>query len=506
MRPFLRLAGITKRFGALVANDAIDLELAAGEILGLLGENGAGKSTLMSVLFGHYAADQGEVLVAGDGGTLRPLPPGSPRAALAAGIGMVHQHFTLADNRSAFDNIVLGTVPWWRPRRRSGAARARIAELAGRSGLAVPLDEPAGSLSVGERQRVEILKALYRDAQVLILDEPTAVLTPPETEALFGTLRQLAAGGVGIILISHKLGEVMGLCGRVAVLRRGRKVLEAATASLAEAELAEALIGRTVAARRREAVAPGPPVLELERVSAPGRVGLRQASLQVRAAEIVGIAGVAGNGQEALTAVVAGLVAPSAGVIRLRGERWPGASPRRLKRAGVGRVPEDRHRHGLVGDLGVADNLVLESYRSRRFQAAGLRRTEAVTAHAVEAIRAFGVATSGPAQPARLLSGGNAQKLVLARALDGDPVLILADQPCRGLDVGAVAEVHGRLLAARRRGAGVLLLSEDLDELLSLADRIAVLHRGELGPALPAGSLSPRDLGLMMAGRSPLAA
>jgi simple sugar transport system ATP-binding protein len=305
----LELQGITKRFGDLVANDAIDLELRRGEILALLGENGAGKTTLMSILFGHYVADRGTIRVVDAEGRLRELPPGSPHAALAAGVGMVHQHFALAANLSVLDNIVLGTEPLWRWRRQGRAARRKIEELMRAAGLEVPLDAPAGSLSVGERQRVEILKALYRDVRVLILDEPTAVLTPQETERLFATLDRLAAGGLAVLFISHKLDEVMRLSRRVVVLRAGRKVAELTTRGATPAAIAEAMVGRSVALPRRRPMAPGPAVLEFEGLEVPvtrgrGVVGL---DLVVHAHEIVGIAGVSGNGQRALAAFLAGL-------------------------------------------------------------------------------------------------------------------------------------------------------------------------------------------------------
>ncbi|MFO1070544.1 MAG: ATP-binding cassette domain-containing protein [Geminicoccaceae bacterium] len=305
----LRLAGITKRFGSLVANDAIDLDLGRGEVLALLGENGAGKTTLMNILFGHYVADAGAVSVAGADGVLRPLPPGSPHAALAAGIGMVHQHFTLAGNLSVLDNIVLGTEPLWRLRQDRSRARQRLAELIRGSGLEVPLDARVGTLTVGEAQRVEILKALYRDARILILDEPTAVLTPQEAESLFATLRRLAARGLAVVFISHKLGEVMALSDRVAVLRGGRKVAEVATAGASRAALAELMVGRAVPEARRLPLEPGAPALELRGVTVPlprGR-SLEAADLVVHAREIVGIAGVSGNGQAALSALLAGL-------------------------------------------------------------------------------------------------------------------------------------------------------------------------------------------------------
>lgn len=498
----LQLQGITKRFGGLVANDAIDLELRRGEILALLGENGAGKTTLTSILFGHYTADAGEVRVAGADGVLRPLPPGSPHAALQAGVGMVHQHFALCPSLSVLDNVALGTEPLWAWRRRR-AARARLAELAHRTGLEVPLDTPVGALSVGERQRVEILKALFRDVRVLILDEPTAVLTPQEIEALFATLRQLAAGGLAVLFISHKLDEVTRLAGRVAVLRAGRKVAEFPVAAVTPAGIAEAMVGRAVSLPRRQPLAPGPPLLELKGVDVPlaqGR-GLEAVDLAVRAREIVGIAGVSGNGQRALTALLAGLARPASGEARLLGRPWPRPEPGSLVAAGVGRVPEDRLAEGVVAEMTVAENLVLETRREPVFQRLGFLKRARIRAHAQDLIRAYDVRCEGPDQRAGLLSGGNIQKLILGRVLERSPRLLLADQPTRGLDVGAVSFVHERLLDARRRGAGVVLISEDLDELLRLADRIAVLHRGRLSEALPVEAVTVRELGLLMTGQ-----
>jgi simple sugar transport system ATP-binding protein len=494
----LRLAGITKRFAALVANDAIDLELRKGEILALLGENGAGKTTLMSILFGHYVADEGAVLVADDAGTLRPLPPGSPHAALAAGIGMVHQHFTLAGNLTALDNIVLGTEPLWWPRQRRQAARVRLDGLMRASGLAVDLDAPIAKLSVGEAQRVEILKALYRDARILILDEPTAVLTPQEAEQLFAVLRRLAGQGLAVVFISHKLGEVMALSDRVAVLRGGRKVADLPTREADRARLAELMVGRVVPERRRESLPPGAPCLELAAVRAPG---LEPVDLVVHEHEIVGVAGVAGNGQAALSGLLCGLVAPLAGTLHLAGRPWPVGGPAAVIAAGVARIPEDRNRDGVIGDLTIAENAILADCRRTVLQRAGVLRPSAVIAHARRLIETYDVRCTGPDQPVRLLSGGNVQKLILGRELERRPLLIVANQPGRGLDVGAVAYVHDRLLDARERGAGILLISEDLDELLALADRIAVIYRGRLGPALPTETLSLARLGLMMAGQ-----
>jgi ABC-type uncharacterized transport system ATPase subunit len=495
----LRLEGITKRFGALLANDAIDLELHRGEILALLGENGAGKSTLMSILFGHYVADAGRVLVADRAGRPTPLPAGSPHAALAAGVGMVHQHFALAANLSVLDNVTLGTEPlwWWRRHRR--AARRRLETLIDRSGLAVPLDAAVGGLSIGEQQRVEILKALYRDVRVLILDEPTAVLTPQEAERLFAILGTLAAGGLAILFISHKLAEVLRLCRRVVVLRAGRKVAEFAAPGLSAAAIAEAMVGRAVQLPRRDAQRPGPPVLQLRGVEVTD--GLKGVELTVHAHEIVGIAGVSGNGQRALARLLAGQIEPAAGEVRLLGGAWPRGGAAAAVAGGVGRVPEDRLGEGVVADLPIDRNLVLETRRRPSFQRLGVLRRGRIAEHARALIRRYDVRCEGAGQRVGLLSGGNIQKLLLGRVLELEPRLILADQPTRGLDVGAVAFVHGRLLDARRRGAGIVLISEDLDELLRLADRVAVLYRGRLSATLPTSGVTVRELGLLMTGQ-----
>jgi len=504
--PALRLRGITKRFGALLANDGIDLDLARGEVLALLGENGAGKTTLMSILFGHYVADAGTVEVAGPGGALQPLRPGSPQAALAAGIGMVHQHFALADNLSVFDNIVLGSQPLWRPALRRRAARAKLTALAEASGLTVPLDAMVSGLSVGERQRVEILKALYRDARILILDEPTAVLTPQEAEGLFAVLRRLAGQGLGIVFISHKLAEVLAISRRVVVLRAGRVAAEMATAGVDRAALAEAMVGRAVPETRKRPASPGVAVLALDGVTLRGPGGrtlLDGVSLELRGGEVLGIAGVSGNGQAALAELVSGVARPDSGRVTLFDRPAPVGSPAAMVAAGVGRIPEDRHRDGVVGDMAVWETLALEDYRGRQAQRWALMRRAALRDRARRLIGAYDVRGPGPEARTRLLSGGNIQKLILGRVLERSPGLVLACQPTRGLDVGAVAEIHGRLLAARDRGAGVLLVSEDLDELFALSDRIAVIYRGRLTEPWPAGRLTIRALGLMMAGQEP---
>jgi simple sugar transport system ATP-binding protein len=498
----LHLEGITKRFGALVANDAIDLALRRGEVLALLGENGAGKTTLMSILFGHYVADEGSIRVERDG-ALVPLTPGSPHAALEAGIGMVHQHFTLADNLSGFDNITLGTESLWRPWRDRRKARARLDGLMRESGLSTDLEAPVGRLSVGERQRVEILKALYRGARILILDEPTAVLTPQESERLFETLRRLAARGLAIVLISHKLKEVLALADRIAVLRGGRKVADRPRADATGAELAELMVGRALAPQIRPQQKPGQTLLTLSGVTAPdprGRQPIEDVTLAVRAGEIVGIAGVSGNGQGALAALLSGMVAPLSGTVEIAGEPVRRFAPRALLARGVGRIPEDRHHDGIVGPMRISENLALEDIREPAWQWAGFVRFEALRRRAEHAIAAYDVRCPGPEAEARLLSGGNIQKLILARVLERSPDVILASQPTRGLDVGAVAAVHRRLLDARARGAAILLITEDLDELFALSDQVAALYRGRLTALRPTETITIRELGLAMAG------
>ncbi|WP_342050373.1 MULTISPECIES: ABC transporter ATP-binding protein [unclassified Cupriavidus] len=500
--PVLRLTGITKRFGSLVANDDISLELHRGEVLALLGENGAGKSTLVNILFGHYVADAGTVEIDG-----QPLPPGQPRAALAAGIGMVHQHFTLADNLSVLDNILIGTEPLWRWRQQRGAARARVQEIAARFGLAVDPQARVGALSVGERQRVEIIKALYRGARVLILDEPTAVLTPQEVDSLFGTLAQLIAEGLSVVFISHKLDEVMRVSHRVAVLRGGKLVSTGATRETSKAELAERMVGRRVEMPVRDASRTvGEVVAKLDRVSVAagdGHGALTDISLTLHAGEIVGIAGVSGNGQVALAELMSGIATPSHGSVTLGGQPLA-AVPRKWIEAGVARIPEDRHAQGTVGDLSLWENAITEQLGNPAFVRGGVIRRGAARAFTRGLIERFDVRGGGAEVAARNLSGGNMQKLILGRALsvrgDQAPRLVVASQPTWGLDIGAVAYVRRQLLEAAAQGAAVLLISEDLDELRALADRVAVIHSGHLTAARPTEAWTLASLGLAMAG------
>ncbi len=496
----LRMAGIVKRFGATLANDGITVTLRQGEIVALLGENGAGKTTLMNILFGHYAADAGTVEVFG-----RPLPPGRPGAAIAAGLGMVHQHFALADNLSVLENIVLGTVPLWRPGLGRAAARARIVRLSADFGLAVDPDAPVGRLSVGERQRVEILKALYRQARILILDEPTAVLTPQEVEALFATLRRMVAQGLSVIFISHKLHEVLAVADRVVVLRQGRLAGEVAAAATDRAALAALMVGSDLPAVTIRPTEPGPVLMRLAHVhTAPrgSRPGLVDASLELRAGQITGIAGVAGNGQAALADLVSGLERPAKGRVTLFDAPLPAWGPRAAVRAGVGRIPEDRHRQGSIADFDLVENAILERYRDPGLSRAGLMNWRRARAFARQIIAAYDVRCPGPDTRIRLLSGGNMQKLILGRVLEAGPRIILANQPVRGLDVGAIAYVQSRLVAARDAGAAILLISEDLDEVLALADVVHVIARGRLSPGFRRGQVGPVELGLWMSGEA----
>ena len=482
--PVLRLSGVSKRFGSLLANDDISLDLQRGEVLALLGENGAGKSTLVAILFGHYVADAGTIEVDG-----RLLPPGQPKAALAAGIGMVHQHFTLADNLSVLDNVMLGTESLWSPFSHRAAARRRLLDSARRFGLQVEPDARIADLSVGQRQRVEILKALVRGARILILDEPTAVLTPQESESLFATLAQMVAEGLSIIFISHKLDEVLRVSDRVAVLRSGRLVALRPAAGASKAQLAEAMVGRTIA----------PPVKRARRVG--GVVcKLPGTPIVVRAGEVLAIAGVAGNGQQALAEALCGERANEAGAVLVDGRALP-PSPRRFIAAGVARIPEDRHALGVVGELPLWENAVLERYATPAFARAGVIRRAAARSFARTLIERFDIRGGGLESAARSLSGGNMQKLILGRVLSGGtPRLIVANQPTWGLDVGAVAYVHQQLLDAVAAGSGLLLISEDLDEIFALADRIAVIHHGRLGNTRPAAAWTLAEIGLAMAG------
>ena len=497
MTAVLEMTGITKRFGTLMANDDVTLTLKQGEILALLGENGAGKTTLMNILFGHYAADAGTVRVFG-----APLPSGTPHAAIQAGVGMVHQHFTLAGNLTVLDNVMLGSERLWSWRSARTRGRKKLLGIADRFGLPVDPDARVSALSVGERQRVEILKALYRDSRILILDEPTAVLARPEAQRLFETLRDMTRQGLSLIFISHKLHEVMSASDRVAVLRGGKMVAERKTSETSTGELAELMVGRKVERPSRQPNPVGAPVLVARDVCVDdkGARGLQDLCFDVHEGEVLGIVGVSGNGQSALGAMLSGLTAPTSGVLTLSERHVAPLGPRGLIDAGAGRVPEDRHAEGAVGELPVWENAVLERLRSPVFSRYGFVRKAACKAYAAELIDRFDIRGAHPDTRTRLLSGGNMQKLILGRCLSIGPRFVLANQPTRGLDEGAIAAVHRALLAARSNGAAILLITEELEEAVALADRIQAIVKGRLSPPMAAQDADARKLGLMMAG------
>lgn len=494
----LRLDRITKRFGPLVANNAISFDLHEGEVIALLGENGAGKTTLMNILFGHYTADEGRVEVFG-----QDLPPGTPRAALAAGVGMVHQHFTLADNMTVLENIVLGTQPLWKLRLGRAQVKQKIQRLVQDYGLRVAPDALVGSLTVGERQRVEILKALYRDARILILDEPTAVLTPQEADDLFATMRKAVALGLSVIFISHKLHEVMALSSRVLVLRHGKLVAEVTTDQTDRNALAALMVGEEIGAPELREVAPGPCLLALDAVSTHGQgsaPGLKSVDLSLRGGQIVGLAGVSGNGQAALADLIGGLIRPASGQLTIVGAAPKDWSPRRAVVAGIARIPEDRHKTGAIDDFSLTENAILEVYATHPFSRAGWMNWYKATEFTDHIIQTYDVRCPGAETRTRLLSGGNMQKLILGRVLEQGPRIILANQPVRGLDIGAVSYVQSRLLEARTNGTAILLISEDLDEIMELSDIIHVVSDGRLSPGFTRGSKTPAELGVWMAG------
>ena len=495
----LSLNAITKRFGELTANDAVSFSVGKGEVVALLGENGAGKTTLMNILFGQYTADSGTVAVFG-----KTLPPGNSRAALDAGVGMVHQHFALADNLTVQENITLGVRSLFNLRSGRAAARAKIIDLSTKFHLVVSPDARVGSMTVGERQRVEILKALYRDVRILILDEPTAVLTPQETDDLFATLRLAIESGLSIIFISHKLHEVMAIADRVVVLRHGKMIGGARTQDTDKHALAAMMMGTEATAPQVAPANPGPPLLELQDVTTPNIAsapGLKSVSLALRAGQIIGLAGVSGNGQAAMADVVGGLRSPSSGYVALNGTRIQKWSPRRAVQSGVARIPEDRHKTGTIADFDLTENAILERYKTAAFSTSGWLNWRKSRAFAQSIIDKYDVRCPGTDTPIRLLSGGNMQKLILGRVLEADPQIILANQPVRGLDIGAVNYVHSQLLAARDRGAAVLLISEDLDEVMALSDVIHVIVGGRLSPAFGRAEMTPAQLGIWMAGQ-----
>ena len=496
----LHIKSVTKRFGSLIANDAISLSVSGGEVVALLGENGAGKTTLMNILFGHYIADEGSIEIDG-----KILPPGSTDAAIKAGVGMVHQHFTLAENMTVLDNIMLGTESMWSLKSDETKARQKLKTIAADYGLETNPDAIVGELSVGERQRVEILKVLYRGAKILILDEPTAVLTPAEADQLFDNLRIMVKNGMSVIFISHKLHEIMAISDRVCVLRHGAMVGEVETSTTDKEALAQLMVGRAVARPKAKPATPGALVVELKNLNLSttndASIALKNIDLQVRQNEIVAIAGVAGNGQRELAEILSGLTMWQQGEFLFDGNQVTNPSPQKFLDMGFGRIPEDRHHTGTIGEMTVWENLMSEKLGHSPMWRAGIFIDfTSCRQSAQNLIDQFDIRCDSMETPARLLSGGNMQKLILARTLTAYPKFILANQPVRGLDEGAIAFVHEQLLNARDSGVAVLLISEDLDEVFSIADRVAVMYHGKLSPILNVRDTNIATIGAMMGG------
>ncbi len=495
----IEMRGITKRFGAVLANDCVNFDLEQGEIHALLGENGAGKTTLMRILYGLYMADEGIVRVNGQEVTVH-----SPADALQAGIGMVTQHFTLVPTLTVAENVVLGHTSGFRVNPQD--IEKKVAQASQHFGIQVAPGTLVRHLSVGERQRVEILKALFRNVKVLILDEPTAVLVPQEVEVLFDSLDQLRKSGFSVIFISHKLNEVMAVCDRVTVLRNGHLEGTVEKTATTKAELARMMVGREMSGvARKQSKKQGKEMLRVENVSALDKKGLsalKSISLQVHAGEVLGVAGVSGNGQSELTQVLSGTLTPSSGKIWVDDKDLTGHSPSQVSHAGVARIPEDRHA-GVIGELTVAENIALEHLDD--FVEGGRLNRARMQQFAEELIKEYQIKAT-PTDRIRTLSGGNMQKVILARTLSRQPKVVVASQPTRGLDVGATEYVRNKLLQQRERGAAVLLLSEDLDEIMALSDRIAVIYEGEIVGVIPAEQADLETLGLMMCGAKRIAA
>ncbi|MFH1689340.1 MAG: ABC transporter ATP-binding protein [Candidatus Eisenbacteria bacterium] len=496
----VQMRGITKRYPRVLANDGVDLDVKDGEIHAIVGENGAGKSTIMKVLYGLTPPDAGQILLWG-----KELTGHRPSDAIREGVGMVHQHFMLVDTLTVAENVVLGTEPV-----RCGclidtaAARERVRQLSSEYGLSLDPDELIENLSVGLEQRVEIVKVLYRGAKILILDEPTGVLTPAEVRELFAILRALRDAGRTIVFITHKLEEVLELADRITVMRDGRVAGVVPAAGTTKEELARMMVGRDVLLRvTREEASPGGPVLQVRGLSAAGRKGslvLDGINLEVRSGEVLGIAGVQGNGQTELVEVIAGLKKASAGSVAVCGNETTNRSPRQVRNLGVAHIPEDRQARGLVLGFTIAENLVLGRHHRRPFSSRGLLSLDAIRVHAERLIEEHDLRPADPDADAGHLSGGNQQKLIVAREFDGGPALLIASQPTRGVDIGAIEFVHTSLLRMRDRGAAILLISAELTEIMTLSDRIAVMFGGRIVAEFEGGAVGEEELGVAMTG------
>lgn len=495
----LEARNITKRFPGVLANDRVNFDLRKGEIHALLGENGAGKSTLMNVIYGLYSPDEGEVFVEGQKVEIR-----NPHDAIRAGIGMVHQHFMLVPVFTVVENIILGSEITRGTSLDLRKARAQVRQLSRDYGLDIDPDAVVEDLPVGIQQRVEIIKALFRDAKILVLDEPTAVLTPQEVEDLFRIMRSLTERGVSIIFITHKLKEVMTIADRITVMRRGQVVGTTTPSETDEAGLAEMMVGREVLLEVEKAPAStGDVVLQVENLLVRDERDVdvvKSVSFEVRAGEILGIAGVQGNGQTELVEALTGLRPVESGKVSINGYMVPFGDPRVLTEMGMAHIPEDRQKHGLVLPYTIADNLVLNTYYRKPF-ANGLQRDERkILEHALKLIEQFDVRTPGPYVTAGTLSGGNQQKVIVAREFSRNNTLLIANQPTRGLDVGSIEYIHRRLVEMRDKGVAVLLVSAELDEIMSLADRIAVMYQGQIVATVNTDEITRSELGLLMAG------
>jgi simple sugar transport system ATP-binding protein len=501
METVIEMRGITKAFPGIVANDDITFDLRRGEIHALLGENGAGKSTLMSILFGMYQPDKGVILKNG-----KEINISDPNEATRLGIGMVHQHFKLVHNFTVLENIVLGTETVKHGFLRNDAARTRVVDLSRRYGLSIDPNAHISDITVGMQQRVEILKMLYRDNEILIFDEPTAVLTPQEIEELMNIMKGLTAEGKSIIFITHKLAEIKRAADRCTVLRKGCLVGTMDVESTGVEEFSEMMVGRKVSlvADKPEAK-PGRTVLSVEGLSVKGKTAgkpvVNGVSFEVKAGEIVCIAGIEGNGQSELIYALTGIRPPDGGVIMLDGNDITRASVRKRSKEGMAHIPEDRHRHGLVLDYNLAYNLVLQQYYLPRFQKRGFLKYGEIYRYADELIGKFDIRSGqGGRTPTRSMSGGNQQKAIVAREIDRRPKLLVAVQPTRGLDVGAVEYIHKQLIKERTSGAGVLLVSLELDEVINVSDRILVIYEGEIVADVKPGEVTLQELGLYMSG------
>ncbi|CAH0211816.1 Galactose/methyl galactoside import ATP-binding protein MglA [Peribacillus sp. Bi96] len=499
MEYVIEMLNIRKEFPGIIANDNVTLQVKKGEIHALLGENGAGKSTLMNVLFGLYQPEQGEIRVNGE-----PVKITSPNIANDLGIGMVHQHFMLVDPFTVTENIILGKEPSKAGKIDLKEASEEVRKLSEQYQLRVDPYAKIADISIGMQQRVEILKTLYRGAEILIFDEPTAVLTPQEIKELIFIMKALIKEGKSIILITHKLKEIMEVCDRVTVIRKGQGIGTVNVSETNPNELASLMVGREVLFKtEKTAAAPSDVVLEVRELEVKdprGVSAVRNLDLTVRAGEIVGIAGVDGNGQSELIEALAGLRKTTAGSIKLNGKEISNLKPRKITEAGVGHIPEDRHKHGLVLDYSIGENIVLQTYYQQPFSKAGILNSKKIFEKARSLIKSYDVRTPSEYTPARALSGGNQQKAIIGREVDRNPDLLIAAQPTRGLDVGAIEFIHKRLIEQRDAGKAVLLISFELEEIMNVSDKIAVIYEGEIVAIVDPKETTEQELGLLMAG------